>query len=304
MRSEVTPGLPLVTIVLPTFNRAGRLPGAIASCLSQTYNNLELIVVDDGSVDETPTIVAEIAKKDSRVQYIRQSNQRIPAALNTGFVASRGEFLTWTSDDNRFHPDALAIMVNALLSRPGVGLVYCAYEAVDGNGNFLYRSSAPGPDTLLEGNCVGPCFMYRREVYAAVGGYDPKWMMVEDYEYWLRIHQRFELFRIPGVSPYDYTWHDERLSSKQLLEQTLLAVRVRMQYASSLNDKLRVLRSGFGAISDSAATEGKWAKAILFALLFVVLEPWRRWKWRVLLKRVRGAFATAATRNVADQSPR
>src|SRR5438552_1877085 len=101
----------LVSIVLPTYNRAHFLAGAIRSCLAQTYRNLEVIVVNDGSSDDSSRIVHEFAREDRRVRYVYQQNQKLPAALNTGHRLARGSYLTWTSDDNRFDPDAVELMV-------------------------------------------------------------------------------------------------------------------------------------------------------------------------------------------------
>jgi glycosyltransferase involved in cell wall biosynthesis len=143
----------LASIVLPTYNRASRLPKALRSCLQQTYQNLEVIVVDDGSTDNTAEVVASFQREDSRVRYLRQENQKLPAALNTGFRASRGEFLTWISDDNLFHQDAIEIMVGALEKSPDVGLVYCGYDIVDAQGNLLQTVDPPGPEHIFNLNC-------------------------------------------------------------------------------------------------------------------------------------------------------
>ena len=91
----------LVSIILPTYKRAQRLPAALESCLSQTHQNIELVVVDDGSPDNTGEVVQEFAKRDSRVRYVRQDNAKLPAALNTGHHAAKGQFLTCSSGFGR-----------------------------------------------------------------------------------------------------------------------------------------------------------------------------------------------------------
>ncbi|HEY7975548.1 MAG TPA: glycosyltransferase family 2 protein, partial [Ktedonobacterales bacterium] len=99
---------PLISITLPVYNGARFLPESLASIVAQTYTNWELICVDDTSTDATPTVLAEWAARDARIHVIRHEvNKRLPGALNTGFAAARGELLTWTSDDNRYRPDAL-----------------------------------------------------------------------------------------------------------------------------------------------------------------------------------------------------
>src|SRR5438034_11794938 len=99
----------LITIVLPTHNGAKYLRESIESCLGQTYHNLELVVVDDASSDATPDVIAEYS--DPRLISVRHGQNRgLPEALNTGFAHSRGHYLTWTSDDNRYAPEARAEM--------------------------------------------------------------------------------------------------------------------------------------------------------------------------------------------------
>src|SRR5438128_2730451 len=112
---------PLVSIVLPTYNRAALLGGAVESCLRQTWKHLELLIVDDGSTDSTGDVAGEWARRDSRVRYLKQENGKIPRALNTGFRAASGEFFTWTSDDNLFEPEAIEIMATYLIEHPEVG---------------------------------------------------------------------------------------------------------------------------------------------------------------------------------------
>ena len=105
---------PKVSIVLPTYNGASKyLRQAIESCLNQTYRDIELIVVDDCSTDSTPDVVRSF--NDPRIRYVRnETNQRLPRSLNIGFALTTGEYLTWTSDDNEFLPEAVDVMLDFL----------------------------------------------------------------------------------------------------------------------------------------------------------------------------------------------
>src|SRR5438876_6959478 len=143
----------LVWIALPTYNRAAMIRPAIESCLDQSYGNIEVLVVDDGSTDDTPDVVQQIAERDSRLRYLRQENAKLPAALNTGFRASQGEFLTWTSDDNAYEPEAIQVMVDHLRERPEVGLVYCDCQIVNSQGEFVRLSRREPPEAIEKTNC-------------------------------------------------------------------------------------------------------------------------------------------------------
>ena len=178
-----------VSIVLPTYNGARYLRDSIQTCLEQTYPQIELVIVDDCSTDETPHILRSY-EGDPRVKVIRHAvNAKLPAALNTGFAHSSGEYLSWTSDDNLFAPHAIERMVEYLEGHPVVGFVYTDYWVIDEDGQVIRRVSAGPPEHLRE-RCAITSFLYRREVYNVVGDYDPHLFRIEDYDYWLRLGAR------------------------------------------------------------------------------------------------------------------
>jgi glycosyltransferase involved in cell wall biosynthesis len=191
---------PLVSIVLPTYKRAHVLKSAIHSILNQTYTNLELIIVDDNSPDATREVVASF--DDTRIHYVRnEPNLKLPRALNRGFSLARGEYLTWTSDDNLYDETAIQRMVEVLQSG-GCDFIYADYylfvdQDQDGKPLDIHHSKLPGHVQLEKSNHIGACFMYTREVYEAVGEYDPELFLVEDYDYFIRIAKRFRLRHIP-----------------------------------------------------------------------------------------------------------
>ncbi len=185
---------PLVSVVLPTYNGARFIAASIQSCLDQTYSHWELLIVDDASTDETPRLIADYAAQDSRIRVFRHTeNKKLPAALNTGFAQAQGEFLTWTSDDNYFHPQALEEMVAFLETHPSVGVVYTDYSEIDEEGHVTRYHTAPEARRLVQKAAVGACFLYRREVYKTIGDYDETVFLAEDYDFWLRVSTKFRL---------------------------------------------------------------------------------------------------------------
>jgi glycosyltransferase involved in cell wall biosynthesis len=214
--AATTQGNALISIVLPTYNGARFLEAAIQSCLSQSYANLELIVVDDASTDGTPEIVARFAASDSRVIAARhEANQKLPAALNTGFGLAHGDFFTWTSDDNLYEPDALEKLKDCLLSEPAVDIVYSDYLVIDEHGKEARAVAVRDAEDLgYFGNCIGACFLFRRAVYEQLGGYDRDFFLAEDYDFWRRAAELFR-FRALHRTLCRYRMHDGSLSARR-----------------------------------------------------------------------------------------
>ncbi|MEJ5376950.1 MAG: glycosyltransferase [bacterium] len=211
---------PLVSIVLPTYNGgSGYLDQAVQSCLSQTYSNWELIIVDDGSTDDTQAQIARYVGGDgNRIRSVRhETNRGLPAGLNTGFAEAKGLYLTWTSDDNCYRPQALDEMVAVLESHPGIDIVYTDYSNIDDEDNLLGRVTISDPELLLRGNAIGPCFLYRRRVYEKIGGYAEDLFLAEDYDFWLRASIWFRLQPL-HKDLYLYRRHGRSLTAKHQRE--------------------------------------------------------------------------------------
>lgn len=215
--------MPLVSIVLPTHNGERYLSQAIESCLEQTYPHWELILVDDGSTDRTPELVAGYAAKDRRISSVRHPhNRRLPAALNTGFARARGKYFTWTSDDNCYRPEALAHMVVFLEEHRGVDVVYTDATYIDENNRPLRLMVAQDPEVLAFSNPIGACFLYHRYVHEQLGGYDESLFLAEDYDFWLRASRSFKLQPL-NRDLYLYRWHLGSLTLQQKAKAKLAA---------------------------------------------------------------------------------
>jgi GT2 family glycosyltransferase len=201
-----------VSIVLPTHNGSKYIRQSIESCLDQSHRNIELIVVDDGSTEDLRAIVSEFT--DSRLRYIRHEKKRgISAALNTGFAAAAGEYLTWTSDDNYYAPNAIERLTRFLQSYPRIDFVYASSYIIDELGlrETMRVQRCQPPQHLKRQNGVGACFLYTRRVYRDIGDYNPDAFLVEDYDYWVRVSKRFNMQRI--FSPlYYYRYHKASLT--------------------------------------------------------------------------------------------
>lgn len=247
--SQIPVDQALVSIVLPTYSRAQLLGHAMRSVLGQTYGNLELIVVDDNSNDDTPDVVRSF--NDARIRYVRnEANLKLPRALNKGFELARGGFLTWTSDDNLYASNAIEKMV-AVLRRESCDFVFADYflfsdlDRASGKPSDTQHVKLPPVPRLEKLNTVGACFLYTRAVFEAIGPYDPELFLVEDYDYFMRIQKRFTMRHIPEPLYY-FSRHDESLFCSRFAE--VKAADVLARYKNGLLDKEKATDACIGLI--------------------------------------------------------
>lgn len=216
----------LISIVLPVYNGEKYLRESIDSVLNQTYRNWELIIVDDCSTDSSAKIAREYTKKDKRIYYYRnENNLKLPRNLNKGFKLARGNYLTWTSDDNRFKSTALEKMYSALKNDIDAQFVFASCRVINSEGVPIEYIMVDNKrkKQIVGHNVVGACFMYTRKAYEEVGEYNPEFVLVEDYDYWQRIYTKFNAVVISEIL-YEYRWHDGALTStmkKEAFNRTL-----------------------------------------------------------------------------------
>lgn len=187
----------MVTVVIPAYNAERYLREAIDSVLRQSWQSLECIVVDDGSTDTTPDVVASFT--DDRLHYHRKQNEgTVSAARNRGLELASGEFIAFLDSDDVWLPNKLETQIGRLLARPDLGVVYCAYAIVD---EFLKIRTVIVPKhktgtftriVLQEGNGVaaGSTMVARREILEKYGGFRHELSVSEDTEIADRIANR------------------------------------------------------------------------------------------------------------------
>lgn len=189
---------PLVSILMPVRNEERFLPQALRSLLAQAFAEWELVVVDDGSSDATPRILAEAAMNDRRIRVLTTRGEGLVAALNRGLAACRALLVARMDGDDVAHPLRLAEQVAFLAAHDGVGLVACSFRHFPrhevGMGmagyeewqNALLTHEAIMADLFVESPFVHPSVMFRTQAVRDLGGYREKgW--AEDYDLWLRL---------------------------------------------------------------------------------------------------------------------
>ncbi len=211
---------PTVSVVVPTHQRAHLLPRALQSVLAQTFEDLEVIVVDDGSTDGTDDVVAAI--DDDRVRYLAQPrNTGVSAARNRGMRAARGRLVAFCDSDDEWMPDKLTRQVAVMdASDDDVGLVSSGVLDVFADGSTRHRGTSARGDlwrTLLERNVVHGTsgVVIRRRVIAAVGFFDEGIPAIEDYDYWVRIARSF---RFEAIDEPLVRYHDPRHGDRKSLD--------------------------------------------------------------------------------------
>ncbi len=220
----------LVSVILPVYNGGDILAASIESVLEQTYENFELIIINDGSKDKTPEIAQEYAAKDKRIRVLNQENKKIPRTLSRGFKEARGEFLTWTSADNVMDKEFLEKMVADLKSKPDTGMIWGNMRLIDAKGKKLRKhgwyefpfgsSNVIFPTNTYElntyaNNTIGAAFMYRKSAKEILGCYSSYKHTLEDYDYWMRMNCLCGIEHTDFLEPiYSYRWHDGSLTAK------------------------------------------------------------------------------------------
>jgi glycosyltransferase involved in cell wall biosynthesis len=179
---------PLVSVIIPTFNRAKVISSTLESVLAQTYPRVEIIVIDDGSSDDTAAVIAGYG---DRVRYHRQQNQGVERARSRGIRLAQGEFINFLDDDDLMQPEKLARQVELFQQRPTFGIVHCGYDYIDKNG-VLLETTGRLPEGDVRKNLAWGCFpwsggpLVRRECLNLIGE-DEHRDWYGDWGMWLRV---------------------------------------------------------------------------------------------------------------------
>lgn len=209
--------LPKVTVLIPTYNRAPYLSDAIWSVLGQIYKNFEVIVIDDGSTDNTCQLIYSI--HDHRIRYLHQSHRGISAALNAGIRLARGLYIARLDSDDLWLPHMLETLVPVLDAMPEVGVVYAKGQAMDNRGRRLAHIQGRGerfPGDILRSLAYDDCtcniaLVARRVCFDRVGLYDEALIANEDWDMWLRVARHYRFAFVDKVVAC-IRWHNDNLT--------------------------------------------------------------------------------------------
>jgi len=205
--------LPLISIILPVYNGQKYLSQSIESCLNQSYKNFELLIINDCSTDKTLDISNKYAEIDNRITIINNiENKKLPASLNIGHNQAKGDFITWTSDDNILKPNFLDRLLNTIENEEA-DLVYSDYDIIYSDGKLKRKHKAGPTEHLLFDNIIGASFLYKKEIFETLNGYDENLYLLEDYDFWLRASLKFKFIHCKE-NLYQYRLHEKSLTAK------------------------------------------------------------------------------------------
>ena len=266
---ETQSAKPLVSVVIPTFNRAWCLREAVDSVLSQEVGDFELIVVDDGSTDDTPQLLEGYG---DAIRVLRRENRGVSAARNAGIAAARGELIAFLDSDDIWLPGKLRRQVEFFTSHPEA-LICQTEELWVRNGRRVnpgrrHRKRdgmifAPSLDLCL----VSPsAVMVRRELFDRVGLFDESLPACEDYDLWLRVSCRFPVHLIERALIAKRGGHADQLSRAWGLDKFRIAAMVKLLNGDILNQvhrkaARRVLRRKCAVYAGGCRKRGRMAEA-------------------------------------------
>ncbi len=196
---------PGVSIVIPVYNGSNYMREAIDSALAQTYNNTEVIVVNDGSDDRGKT--EEIAQSyGDSIRYFSKENGGVATALNLAISEMTGAYFSWLSHDDVYYPNKIEVQVDYLRTIRETVILYSDFDFIDSNSNFL-RTYKVNPVAnfkfryalITEPPINGCTILIPKVCFDEVGLFNKKWRTTQDYELWLRMAEKFEFKHVPEV---------------------------------------------------------------------------------------------------------
>lgn len=259
----------MVSVVIPCYNQGRFLGEAIRSVLCQTYRDFEVIVVDDGSTDNTREVAAR-----EQVRYVAQTNQGLSAARNRGIREGQGEFFVFLDADDRLLPAALGAGINALTEHPECAFAYGNYREIDASGKVLLEPNrtlreATDYRTLLKGNRIEmhSTVIYRRSAFDSAGTFDPSLNACEDYDMYLRVARRLQIYHFDAFVA-EYRMHQGNMSRDPglMLRSTLQVLHAQKEFVREDQGLAEAYREGLrdfaGAFAAQLASQS-WANLFL-----------------------------------------
>ena len=253
---------PLVSVIMPTYNREDRVLIAINSVLNQTYSNFELIIVDDASTDETVDILNSF--NDDRIKVIiHDENKGVSASRNSALKEAKGEYIAYLDSDNEWTPNYLSSMVGAFLTINNADALYSGQLVFREFNSSIYavRFGSFNKSLLHNRNYIDlNCFCHKREVVDKVGGFDETLLKLVDWDFILKISEHFNIYSVPVLECkyYDHSdpsrvtlaLRDTGITYEEIKDKVLEKNKICNQFDFPLKRKVSVIIPSFEALNE------------------------------------------------------
>ena len=206
---------PLVTVYITNYNYGPYIEEAVESVLTQSYDNIEILIIDDGSTDNSKQIIEQYTTKEN-IQTIFQSNQGLTKTNNVALSMAKGDYIVRLDADDRLHNEAIQKLVSGF-DNSKVAMVFGNWNIVDEKGDFLYtykRHDFQKDVTLMDSPAHGACTMFKTDYLRSIGGYDEELRCQDGYELWFRIIDKFEVKNLDEII-FDYRRHGNNLTGNE-----------------------------------------------------------------------------------------
>lgn len=286
---------PRVSVITPTYNRADFIGEAVESVLAQTLGDFELLVVDDGSTDNTREIMQPYLE-DPRVHYFEQENRGQSGARNTALAQAKGEFICFLDSDNTWEPDKLERQLVVMELHPEVDIVYGDIITINEQGDEISRDnmrrySGRIVALLLRDNFVSiNTSMIRRHCFDEVGNFDETERFATDYDLWLRFSAHYRFHYLPAYLTH-YRMMENQLSSDKTNrfranQRALNHFLDQHPDAVSWRERLQGWSHFYARKARNASAVGRKTSALLDGLRSVLLWPFAGTGWRAIFRAV------------------
>ncbi len=267
---------PLVSIVTPCFNVQNTILDTLDSIDQQTYPFYEIILINDGSVDDTERMLLEYATGKDNIIVLSQANNGQASARNRGLAMAKGEFIVFVDADDKLHPDFLAECIAVFSNDPSVSMVYTEMQTFE-RENYIYNLSEFKVEEFLITNCIPVYCMVRCSHLKSIGGFDMNMTNNEDWECWIRFYKTFKgkVVKINKVLYYYRKRIDEdsvsdlSVKNKQV-EESFRYIYIK-NYAFYLENKLGI-RDLFNTVIERGGYKSKyyniWYRRYFYKFLF------------------------------------
>ena len=201
----------MVSIILCTYNRASLLPRAITSVLNQTYTDIELIIIDDGSTDRTSAVVNKFRNKDKRIHYFFQQNKGLAKARNAGLRKARGYYITFVDSDDEYDGSHIEKRVHYMIAHPSVDMIHGGMTLLGPRSkHYVLDINTPTKKIHLRHCHVGGTFFFKRSILAVVKNFKTL-PFGEDFNFFTRVEQSFTVRKVAYPTYLYHLDSDNRL---------------------------------------------------------------------------------------------